>query len=109
MSQSSGLSEKNSLLIESEAYQYYVSWRSRFIIRLALAHIVLVLIFDLVAVYSAETMAHAIWPGSVFTIGMCSALLIVFSVIFFAFYYSYRVNQEYLLLQEKLADSIDKP
>lgn len=85
--------EKEGLLIDSESYVSYLKWRTRFILKLALFHFSLIIVFDVLAIFAPSIFSRAAWQGSAFTIGIVYALAIVFSVIASTFYYSRRINQ----------------
>ncbi len=79
---------------ESEAREIYLRWRNRFVIKLALYHFALVLIFDLLAIYAPTVFSAPIFADSAYTIGLVFALYIVASVIASTFYYSHRITIE---------------
>ena len=94
--------ENEGLLIDSDAYISYVKRRRKFILQLAIFHFALVLVFDVLAIFEPTFFAQAVWPGSVFNIGLIFAFTIVFSVIISTFYYSHRINQEESKFKESL-------
>ena len=71
-----------------------VKSRKALVLKLALFHFALVLLFDVLGVYAPGIMTRSIGGDSVFTIGIVFALGIVLSVIGSAFYYSGRISQE---------------
>ena len=96
--------ENDGLLIESEAYISYVKRRKKFILKLALFHFALVLVFDAVAIFEPTLFAMLVWSGSVFNVGLVYAFVVVFSVIASTFYYSHRINQE----ESKFTESLNQ-
>ena len=68
--------------------------RKALVIKLALFHFSLVLLFDVLGVYAPDIMTRSIGSDSVFTIGIIFALGIVLSVMGSAFYYSGRISRE---------------
>ena len=98
----STLSTDENAVAGTEAYRTYVGWRSKFILRLVYFHVGIVILFDFIAIYFPELMIIPVFPGTLFTLGAMIAFFIIASVIFFAFYYSHRINQEYLRFQEEL-------
>jgi uncharacterized membrane protein (DUF485 family) len=87
-------SENNVLLVNSDAYISYVNRRRKFILKLAIFHFALVFVFDIVAIFEPTFFAREIWSGSIFTIGLAYAFVIIASVIISTFYYSHRINLE---------------
>ena len=89
---------------EGKARRVYLKWRSGFVLKLTLFHFALILLFDVLAIYSPGIMTTSIWKDSVFSIGVVYAFSIVLSVICFTFYYSYRINQE----ESAFTDNLDQ-
>jgi uncharacterized membrane protein (DUF485 family) len=83
---------------EADAFSRYIKWRSGFIIKLALFHFALILIFDVLCIYSLDFVTASVVGNSAITIGIVYALCIVMSVIGFTFYYSHRITQEEMKL-----------
>ena len=90
---------------ESDAHELYLKWRSNFVLKLTLFHFALILLFDVLAIYTPGIMSIPIWKDSGFTIGVVYAFCIVLSVISFTFYYSHRINQE----ESAFTDKSTKP
>ena len=63
-------------------------------VKLALSHFALVLLFDLLAIYAPSVFSSPLFGDSAYTIGLIFALFIVVSVIASTFYYSYRITEE---------------
>jgi uncharacterized membrane protein (DUF485 family) len=98
-------SGKEKELIESQAYLTYINWRNRFVLKLAIFHIALIIVFDVVAIYSPAVLTVAVWKGSVFSSGLVIACGMVISVVLSAFYYSWRVNQEDIIFTKRSEQS----
>ncbi len=94
------ISNKEKQLIESQVYRSYIKWRNGFVVKLAVFHFALVLIFDALAIYTPSVLTVAAWTGSAFTVGVIYAFGIVLSVIISTFYYSHRINRETFRLIE---------
>ncbi|NKB36827.1 MAG: DUF485 domain-containing protein [Gammaproteobacteria bacterium] len=78
----------------SKSRDVYLRWRNRFVLKLALYHFALVLLFDLLAIYAPTVFSSSIFADSAYTIGLVFALFIVVSVITSTFYYSYRITEK---------------
>lgn len=83
-------------MTSSDAVTRRLGWRKKLVLRLALFHFALVLVFDLLAIFAPEIMTMRLWSGLPFNTGIVLAVGIVFSVIASSFYYSYRINREEL-------------
>ena len=82
------------MTVPAPALEAYLKWKAGFIRKLALFHFALILLFDLLAVFTPEVMTRPLSPTTPFTVGVVLALLIVFSVISATILYAWRVNQE---------------
>jgi uncharacterized membrane protein (DUF485 family) len=85
---------------EADAFSSYIKWRSGFIIKLALFHFALILIFDALCIYAPDLITASAVGSSAITIGIVYALGIIMSVIFSTFYYSHRIAQEEMILAQ---------
>ena len=85
---------------DPEVLNTYLKWRSAFILKLALFHFALILMFDALCIYAPKVITASIVTDSAITVGVVFTLGIVLSVICATFYYSYRITQE----EMKLAD-----
>ena len=79
----------------------YLKWRSRFVLKLALFHFMLVIIFDLLGAFAPGLMTSAVMEGSDFSIGIVFGVCIVLSVMVTAVIYSYRINKKELELSKE--------
>jgi uncharacterized membrane protein (DUF485 family) len=85
---------------EAQAFSSYIKWRSGFIIKLALSHFALILVFDALCIYTPGFITASVLGNSAITVGVVYALGIVLSVICSTFYYSQRITQEEMVLSE---------
>ena len=82
--------------ITSAAYQKFRRTHGRLSRRLIIALIALVLGFDFLCVFAEEFMGAPLIDGSVISIGIAIALLIILLILTAALYYVRRINTAYL-------------
>jgi uncharacterized membrane protein (DUF485 family) len=85
----------------SKAKSSYFKWRSRFVLKLALFHFTLVIIFDLLGAFAPEIMTSAVMTGGDFSVGIVFGLGIVFSVMLSAVFYTYQINKKEVELSKE--------
>lgn len=78
----------------TDTREQYLLWRKRFVVRLALFHFILILIFDSLAIFAPTLMSGSVFADGLLSKGVTLAFLIVFSVIFSTFYYSHMLNKK---------------
>ena len=79
----------------SKTKSSYLKWRSRFVLKLALFHFTLVIIFDLLGAFAPEIMTSEVMTGGDFSVG------IVFSVMLSAVFYTYQINKKEVELSKE--------
>ena len=90
--------------IDSAAYRKFRRIHDRLSWTLIGALIGLVLAFDLLSVYAQGFMGAPLVQGSVISVGMLMALLIILVILAAALYYVLRINSAYLEMHESLDD-----
>ena len=85
----------------SKAKSAYLKWRSRFVLKLALFHFTLVIIFDLLGAFAPEIMTSAVMTEGDFSVGIVFGLGIVFSVMLSAVFYTYQINKKEVELSKE--------
>ena len=86
--------------ITSAAYRKFRRTHGRLSRNLIILLISLVLAFDLLSVYAKKFMGSPLSDGSVISIGIVMALLIILVILSAAVYYVRRINSAYLDMQK---------
>ena len=90
--------------VKSAAYLKFSRTHGRLSRTLIIALITLVLVFDLLCIYARDFMGAPLAAGSVFSIGIAAALVIILVILSTALYYVRRINTAYLDMRKSLDD-----